>query len=85
VLDGFLLLMKALSLTIWLPSPLPFFGLGVTNNAAKPNCVLPIADDGSLNGRCSSGKFIIEIDEAQLSWKQQLCQNANTGNHTLIS
>jgi hypothetical protein len=23
-----------------------FFGLGVTNNAAKPNCVVPTGDDG---------------------------------------
>jgi hypothetical protein len=56
------------------------------NHAAKPDCVLPIGDDGSLNGGCSSNKLIIiKINDAQLSWKQQLCQNANTGNHTLIS
>jgi hypothetical protein len=34
-----------------LPPLLPFFGLGATNNAAKPDCVLPIGDDGSSNGR----------------------------------
>ncbi len=48
-----------------------FFGLGVTNDAAKPDCILPIGDDGSLNEGCSSGKLIvIEINETQLSWKQ---------------
>ncbi len=36
-----------------------FFGLGVMNNAAKPDCILPIGDDGSLNGGCSSGELII--------------------------
>ncbi len=36
-----------------------FFGLGVTIKAAMPNCVLPIADDGSLYKNCSSGKLII--------------------------
>ncbi len=29
------------------------------NDAAKPDCILPIGDDGSLNGGCSSGKLII--------------------------
>jgi hypothetical protein len=63
-----------------------FFGLGVTNDAAKPNCALPIGEDGSSNDGRSSGKLIvIKINEAQLSRKQQLCQNASTGNHTLIS
>jgi hypothetical protein len=63
-----------------------FFGLGVTNNAAKPDCIIPTGDDGSLNEGHSSGKLIIiKIKETQLSWKQQLSQNANTGNHTLIS
>ncbi len=36
-----------------------FFGLGVMNDAAEPNYILPIGDDGSLNGGCSSGKLII--------------------------
>ncbi len=36
-----------------------FFGLGVMNNAAKPDCILPIGDDGSLNGGRSSGVLII--------------------------
>ncbi len=36
-----------------------FFGLGVMNDAAEPNCILPIGDDGSLNGGCFSGKLII--------------------------
>jgi hypothetical protein len=40
-----------------------FFRLGVMNNAAKPNCILPIGDDGSLNEGCSSGElFVIEIN-----------------------
>jgi hypothetical protein len=29
------------------------------NDAAEPNCILPIGDDGSLNGGRSSGKLII--------------------------
>ncbi len=36
-----------------------FFGLGVMNDAAKPNCILPIGDDGSSNGAHSSGKLIV--------------------------
>jgi hypothetical protein len=52
-----------------------FFGLGVTNNAANPNSVLPIGDDGSSYDDSSSGKLIvININETKLSWKQQLCQ-----------
>jgi hypothetical protein len=52
-----------------------FFGLGVTNNAAKPDCILPTGDDGSLYESRSSGKLIlIKINEIQLSWKQQSCQ-----------
>ncbi len=52
-----------------------FFGHGVTNNAAKPDCVVPTGDDGSLYEGCSSGKLIvIKINETQLSRKQQLCQ-----------
>ncbi len=62
-----------------------FFKLGVTNNAEKPNCVLPIGDNGFLNRRHSSSELIVKINKAQLSCKQQLCQNANTRNHTLIS
>jgi hypothetical protein len=50
--------MKGLSLTHWSPSPWFCFGLGVMNNAAKPNCILQIRDDGSLNGGCSSGELI---------------------------
>jgi hypothetical protein len=58
----------------------------VTNNAANPNCVVPTGDDGSLNKGCSSSELIVvKINGTQLSWKQQLSQNANTGNHTLIS
>jgi hypothetical protein len=78
--------MKGSSLTNQLPSPSPFFGLGVMNNAAKPDCILPIGDDGSSNRHCFSGKLVvIKINEAQLSWKEQLCQNANTGNHDFLN
>ena len=35
-----------------------FFGLGVMNNDAKPDCILPIGDNGSLNGGCSSSELI---------------------------
>jgi hypothetical protein len=51
--------MKGLSSTAWSPFPSVFFGLGVTIKAAKPDCVLPIGDDGSLYKNCSSGKLII--------------------------
>ncbi len=47
----------------------------MTNNAAKPDCILPTGDNGSLYEGCSSGKLIvIEINETLLSRKQQLCQ-----------
>jgi hypothetical protein len=36
-----------------------FFGLGVTNDAAKPNCVVPTGEDGSSNKGCTSGKLIV--------------------------
>ncbi len=29
------------------------------NDAAKPDCILPIGDDGSLNGGCFSGELIV--------------------------
>jgi hypothetical protein len=75
VLNGFLLSMKGLSSTNWLPSPSFLVGLGVTNNAAKPDCILPTRDDGSLYEGCSSGKLIIiKINETLLSRKQQSCQ-----------
>ncbi len=52
-----------------------FFGLGVTNDAAKPNYILPTGDDGSSYEGSSSGKLIvIQIIETLLSWKQQSCQ-----------
>jgi hypothetical protein len=51
------------------------FGLGVTNDATKPDCILPLGDDGSLNrGRSYSELIVIKINEAQLSWKQKSCQ-----------
>ncbi len=73
VLDGFLLLIKGLSSTNRLPFPSFYFGLGVTNDTAKPNFVVTTGDDGSLYEGCSSGKLIvIKINETQLSWKQEL-------------
>jgi hypothetical protein len=72
---GFLSSMKGLSLTTWSLFSSFFFGLGVTNDAAKPNCVLPIGEDGSSYDDLSSGKLtVININETQLSWKKQLCQ-----------
>jgi hypothetical protein len=59
MLDGFLLLMKGSSLTARLPFPSVFFRLGVTIEAAKPDCVLPIGDNGSLYKNHSSGKLIV--------------------------
>jgi hypothetical protein len=59
MLDGFLLSMKGSSLTAWLPFQTVFFGLGVTIKAAKPDCVLPIGDDGSLYKNRSSGELIV--------------------------
>ncbi len=38
-----------------------FFGLVVTNKAAKPDCVLPIGDDGSMYEDRSSGKLMVMI------------------------
>jgi hypothetical protein len=62
--------MKGFSSTNWLPFPSFFFGLRVTNYAAKPNCIVPIGDKGSSNEDRSSGKLIvIKINETQLSWK----------------
>ncbi len=52
-----------------------FFGLDVTNNAAKPDCIRPTGDNGSSYESHSSGKLIvIKINEILLSRKQQLCQ-----------
>ncbi len=59
VLDGFLLSMKGSSSTARSPFPSVFFGLGVTIEAAKPNCVLPIGDDGASYKNRSSGKLIV--------------------------
>jgi hypothetical protein len=59
VLDDFLLLMKSLSSTNQSLFPSYFFGLGVTNDAAKPDCILPTGDDGSLYEDRSSGKLIV--------------------------
>ncbi len=75
VLDGFLLSMKGSSSTNQSPSPSFFFGLGVTNDAAKPDCILPTGDNGSsYEGRFSGKLIVIEINEALLSRKQQLRQ-----------
>jgi hypothetical protein len=52
-----------------------FFELVVTNDAAKPDCIVPTGDNGSSYEGRSSGKLIvIKINETQLSWKQQSCQ-----------
>ncbi len=52
-----------------------FFGLVVTNDAAKPDCLIPTGEDGSLyEGRSSGELIVIKISETQLSWKQQSCQ-----------
>ncbi len=41
-----------------------FVGLGVTNDAAKPDCVVPIGDNGSSNKGCFSSELIvIKINE----------------------
>jgi hypothetical protein len=40
-----------------------FFGLGVMNDAAKPDCILPIGNDGSsIRGRSSSKLIVIKIN-----------------------
>ncbi len=51
-----------------------FFGLGVINDAAKPDFILPIGDNGSLNGGRSSGELIIiEINtESEYNGKLQI-------------
>ncbi len=48
------------------------FGLGVMNDAAKPNCILPIGDDGSLNGGRSSSKLIIVEINTQSEYNSNL-------------
>jgi hypothetical protein len=51
------------------------FGLGMTNDAANPDCILPTGDNGSLyEGRSSSKLIVIKINETLLSRKQQLFQ-----------
>ncbi len=51
--------------------PLAFFGLGVTKDAAKPDCILPMGDNVSSNEGCSSiGLIVIKINEILLSTKQ---------------
>jgi hypothetical protein len=51
--------MKGSSSTNRLPFPSFFFGLGVTNYAAKPDGVIPTGDDGSLYDGRSSGELIV--------------------------
>jgi hypothetical protein len=51
----------------WSPSPLPYFGLGVTKDTAKPEFFLvPIGDNASSSGLCSSGELMFENNQAQL-------------------
>jgi hypothetical protein len=58
----------------------------VTNNAAKPDCILPTGVNGSLYEDCSSGKLIvIKINEKLLSSKQQLCQKCKNRQRHLNS
>jgi hypothetical protein len=66
VLDGFFLLTKGSSSINPLPPLLPLFRFGVTNDVAKPECILPVGDDGSSNKHSFSSKLIVEINEAQL-------------------
>ncbi len=40
-----------------------FFGLGVTNDAAKLDCVVSTGDDGSLNDGHSSGEIIYYLNQ----------------------
>ncbi len=61
VLNDFLSLMYGSSSTTQSAFPSNFFGLGVTNKAAKSDCVLPIGDDGSMYEDCSSGELIVMI------------------------
>ncbi len=49
-----------------------FFGLGVMNDAAKPNCILPIGDDGFSNGGCSFSKLIIIKINTESEYKSNL-------------
>jgi hypothetical protein len=68
MLNGFLSSIKGLSLMNQLPFQSFCFGLGVTNNAAKPNCAVPIGDNCSLyEGRSSGELIVIKIKETQLS------------------
>jgi hypothetical protein len=63
-----------------------FFGLGVTKDAAKPDCIHPTGDDGSLYEGHSSVKLIfIESMKHCSQGSSNHFKNANTGNHTLIS
>jgi hypothetical protein len=80
MLDGFLLSMKGLSLMNWSPSPWFFFGLGVMNDAAKPDCILPIGEGGSLNGGRSSGKLIF----IKINTKSEYNSNLQIGMALLI-
>ena len=52
------------------------------NDAAESNCILPIGDDGSLNGGCSSGEFIIIEINTESAYQQPADWNGviNQGN-----
>jgi hypothetical protein len=86
MLDGFLLLMKGLSLTNQLLSPSFFFGLGVTNNAVKPDCIPP-------TGAMVLRMRVVSPASSLLSKSMKHCsqggsnlvKNAKTSNLTLIS
>ncbi len=42
------------------------------NDAAKPNCILPIGDDGSSNGGRSSGKLIVIENNTESEYNSNL-------------
>jgi hypothetical protein len=42
------------------------------NDAAKPDCILPIGDDGSLNGGRSSGELIVIKINAESEYNSNL-------------
>ncbi len=85
MLDGFLLLMKSLSLANRSPFPSFFFGLGVTNDAAKPDCVIPIGDNGRMRVVLPTRSSLSKSMKHSSHGSSSHVNNANTGNHTLIS
>ncbi len=87
VLNGFLLSsMKGSSLVNWLPFPSFFFWLGVTNNAAKPDCILPTGTMVLCMRVAHPASSSLSKSMKHCSHGSSNCvKNVNTGNHTLIS